>query len=66
MVTEDAEQGRDQEHVVTVLQMTDLYRQVVSLLVGLGAVVLLYPGQLPRLHLLGVVGLEVVEEPGQL
>ena len=66
IVTQDAEQRRDQDHVVTVLQMTDLYRQVVPVLVGLGAVVLLHPCQLPGLHLLGVVGLEVVEEPRQL
>ena len=65
-MTQDAEQRRDQDHVVTVLQMTDLYRQVVPVLVGLGAVVLLHPCQLPGLHLLGVVGLKVVEEPRQL
>ena len=66
IMTQDAEQRRDQDHVVTILQMTNLYRQVVPVLIGLGAVVLLHPGQLPGLHLLGVVGLEVVEEPGQL
>ena len=66
IVTQDAEQRRDQDHVVTVLQVTNLYRQVVPVLIGLGAVVLLHPGQLPGLHLLGVVRLEVVEEPGQL